>query len=140
MPDINHIHNLGYQKATRRTLRSNLTPAEALLWKALQRSQLSGRKFRRQHGIGPYIVDFYCPAEKLVVELDGARHFTTSGEAQDMERDAYLASLGLKVLRFENKLVVQHIESVLAAIEAAFQSTVLPSSTTPSPSSPEEGN
>ncbi|UOR06364.1 endonuclease domain-containing protein [Hymenobacter aerilatus] len=120
MPDTNHIHNLGYQKATRRILRSNLTPAEALLWKALQRSQLDGRKFRRQHDIGPYIVDFYCPAEKLVVELDGAGHFTASGEAQDQERDSYLGSLGLKVLRFENKLVVQHIESVLAAIEAAF--------------------
>ncbi|WP_045690503.1 endonuclease domain-containing protein [Hymenobacter sp. AT01-02] len=140
MPDTNHIHNLGYQKATRRTLRSNLTPAEALLWKALQRSQLAGRKFRRQHGIGPYIVDFYCPAEKLVVELDGAGHFTASGEAQDTERDAYLGSLGLKVLRFENKLIAQHIESVLAAIEAAFQATVLPPATTPSPSSSEEGN
>ncbi|GAB3290493.1 endonuclease domain-containing protein [Hymenobacter tenuis] len=140
MPDTKHIHNLGYQKPIRRTLRSNLTPAEALLWKALQRSQLAGRKFRRQHGIGPYIVDFYCSAEKLVVELDGAGHFTASGEAQDVERDAYVGGLGLKVLRFENKLVVQHIESVLAAIEAAFQSTVLSSSTTPSPSSSEEGN
>ncbi|RSK48933.1 endonuclease domain-containing protein [Hymenobacter rigui] len=140
MTGTNHIHNLGYQKSTRRTLRSNLTPAEALLWKALQRSQLAGRKFRRQHGIGPYIVDFYCPAEKLVVELDGAGHFTASGEAQDQERDAYLGSLGLKVLRFENKLVMQYIESVLAAIEAAFQHTVHSSSTTPSPSSSEEGN
>jgi len=120
MPDTSKIHNLAYQKSIRRTLRSNLTPAEALLWKALQRSQLAGRKFRRQHGIGPYVVDFYCSAEKLVVELDGAGHFTASGEAQDMERDAYLGNLGLKVLRFENKLVVQHIESVLAAIEAAF--------------------
>lgn len=140
MPDMSHIHNLGYQKELRRTLRNNLTPAEALLWKALQRSQLAGRKFRRQHGIGPYIVDFYCPAEKLVVELDGAGHFTASGEAQDAEREAYLSSLGLKVLRFENKLVMQHIESVLTAIESAFSSIVLPSSTTPSPSSFEEGN
>jgi very-short-patch-repair endonuclease len=140
MPDTNHVHNLGYQKSIRRTLRSNLTPAEARLWKALQCSQLAGRKFRRQHGIGPYIVDFYCPAEKLVVELDGAAHFTASGEAQDMERDAYLVGIGLKVLRFENKLVLQNIDSVLAAIEAVFQSTVLSSSTIPSPSSSEEGN
>ncbi|UOQ79064.1 endonuclease domain-containing protein [Hymenobacter sp. 5516J-16] len=104
-----------------------------MLWKALQRSQLAGRKFRRQHGIGPYIVDFYCSSEKLVVELDGAGHFTANGEAQDAERDAYLGSLGLKVLRFENELCLQHIESVLATIEAAFQTIVLSSSTTPSP-------
>ncbi|WP_022822323.1 endonuclease domain-containing protein [Hymenobacter norwichensis] len=140
MPDTQHVHNLCYQKPIRRTLRSNLTPAEASLWKALQRSQLAGRKFRRQHGIGPYIVDFYCPAEKLVVELDGAGHFTASGEAQDVERDTYLLGTGLKVLRFENKLVAQHLESVLATIEAAFPRVVLPSSTTPSPSSSEEGN
>ena len=119
-PQINHVHNLGYQKPIRRALRGNLTQAEALLWKALQRSQLAGRKFRRQHGIGPYIVDFYCPAERLVVELDGAQHFTASGESQDAERDAYLTALGYRVLRFENKLVLNHLESVLAAIEAAF--------------------
>ncbi|MFD2787131.1 endonuclease domain-containing protein [Hymenobacter rubripertinctus] len=136
----NHVHNLGYQKANRRALRSALTPAEALLWKALQRSQLAGRKFRRQHSIGPYIVDFYCAAERLVVELDGARHFTASGESQDAERDAYLTSLDFRVLRFENKLVMNHLESVLAGIEAAFQRVVLPASTTPSPSSSEEGN
>jgi very-short-patch-repair endonuclease len=140
MPDTHHIHNLSYQKPIRRTLRSNLTPTEALLWKALQRSQLAGRKFRRQHGIGPYIVDFYCAAEKLVIELDGAGHFTASGEAQDAERDTYLGSLGLRVLRFENRLIVQHVESALTVIEAAFHSTVHRLSTTPSPSSSEEGN
>ncbi|OUJ74982.1 cytosine methyltransferase [Hymenobacter crusticola] len=134
------MHNLGYQKETRRTLRSNLTPAEALLWKALQRGQLAGRKFRRQHGIGPYIVDFYCSAEKLVIELDGAGHFTASGEAQDAERDADLQKLGFQVLRFENKLVLQDINSILAAIEATFHCIVRPLSTTPSPSSSEERN
>ena len=143
MPDTNHVHNLSYQKFTRRTLRSNLTPAEATLWRALQRSQLAGRKFRRQHGIGPFIVDFYCSAEKLIVELDGAGHFTANGEASDVERTNYLSSLGLRVVRFENKLVLQQIDSVLAAIEAAFipdADTVQRSSTTPSPSSSEEGN
>jgi len=116
----NHVHNLHHQKSTRRALRNNLTPAEAILWRVVQRSQLAGRKFRRQHSIGPYIVDFYCPTEKLVVELDGAGHFTVSGEANDVERTAYLNGLGLRVLRFENSAVVQQTESVLTAIGAAF--------------------
>ncbi|UOQ66125.1 endonuclease domain-containing protein [Hymenobacter volaticus] len=120
MPDTSHVHNLSHQKFIRRILRNNLTPAEATLWTALQRSQLAGRKFRRQHGIGSYIVDFYCAAEKLVVELDGSGHYTVSGEAHNVERTAYLEGLGLHVLRFENKLVLQQIDSVLAAIEAAF--------------------
>ena len=139
-PPTKHVHSLGHQKANRRILRGNLTQAETVLWKALQRSQLAGCKFRRQHSIGPYIVDFYCAAERLVVELDGARHFTASGESQDAERDSNLTSLGFRVLRFENKLVMNYLESVLAAIEAAFQRVVLPFSTTPSPSSAEEGN
>ncbi|SHI39243.1 Very-short-patch-repair endonuclease [Hymenobacter daecheongensis DSM 21074] len=142
MPATKHVHNLPHQKASRRQLRSNLTQAEALLWRALQRSQLAGRKFRRQHGIGPYIVDFYCAAEKLVIELDGAGHFTVSGEAYDVERTAYLTGLGLRVLRFENRLVLEQTDGVLAGIEAAFGAGDCRSgvSTTPSPSSSEEGN
>ncbi|MCB2406798.1 endonuclease domain-containing protein [Hymenobacter lucidus] len=116
------IYNHPHQKASRQELRNHLTEAEATLWRALQRSQLAGRKFRRQHGIGAYIVDFYCPAEKLVVELDGAGHFTVSGEANDVERTAYLNGVGLRVLRFENKLVLEQLDGVVAGIEAAFKS------------------
>ncbi|RTQ46836.1 endonuclease domain-containing protein [Hymenobacter gummosus] len=143
MPDTEHIHNLGHKKDARRQLRNHATTAEALLWRGLQRSQLVGRKFRRQHSIGPYIVDFYCPSEKLVVELDGAAHFTASGGAYDAERTAYLNGLGLRVLRFGNRFVLQQADNVLAAIQAAF---ILVAdngqrlSTTPSPSSAEEGN
>ncbi|GAA4013476.1 hypothetical protein GCM10022408_28200 [Hymenobacter fastidiosus] len=140
MPDTHHIHDLPSQKAVRRELRIHLTKAEATLWRALQRNQLAGRKFRRQHGIGQYIVDFYCPAEKLVIELDGAHHFTVSGEAKDVERTAYLNKLGLTVLRFENRLVLEQLDGVLAGIEAAFSPGRSDASTTPSPSSSEEGN
>jgi len=147
MPDTNHVHNLGHQKANRRQLRNHATQVEALLWRGLQRSQLDGRKFRRQQSIGPYTVDFYCPAEKLVVELDGAGHFTVSGEAHDVVRTAYLNELGLRVLRFENRFVVQQPDGVFAAIRTAFSSCddgrlsdVQRLSTTPSPSSSEEGN
>ena len=113
-------HNLTPQKQQRRELRNNLTSAEASLWTYLQRSQLAGRKFRRQHSVGPYIVDFYCPAEKLVVELDGAGHYDVVGNARDIHRTQYLEAQGLRVLRFENKDFWSHPESVLAAIEAAF--------------------
>ncbi|KUG08593.1 endonuclease domain-containing protein [Solirubrum puertoriconensis] len=117
-----HLHNLPHRKQHRRDLRNNATPAEATLWRCLRNSQLRGRKFRRQHSIGPYIVDFYCPAEQLVVELDGAGHFTVSGEAHDVARTAYLQGLGLRVLRFENATVMHQVENVLAAIEAVFVS------------------
>ena len=141
MSDAERIHNLSYQKSIRRILRNNLTQAEAILWRALKGSQLAGRKFRRQHGIGPYVVDFYCPAEKLVIELDGAGHFTASGEANDVVRTTYLAGLGFRVLRFENSAVMEQLDNVLAAIEVASLSIKINNEpTTPSPSSAEEGN
>ena len=91
----NKIHNRKYLKEFRKELRKDLTPAEAVLWTSLQKKQPDGRKFRRQHSIGNYIVDFYCPAEKLAIELDGAAHFTPQGENQDSESDKYIESLGI---------------------------------------------
>ncbi len=114
------INNLPHLKTFRRTLRNNLTPAEAFLWKYLQNSQLEDRKFRRQHSIGDYILDFYCPSEKLAIELDGAGHFTEAGQLYDQERDAFLAYFGVKVLRFENKFVFENTESVLNEIKNCF--------------------
>ena len=64
------IHNRSALKENRRTLRNNMTPAESALWKVLQKSQLDGRKFRRQHSVDGHILDFYCPSEKLAIELD----------------------------------------------------------------------
>ncbi|TLM93080.1 endonuclease domain-containing protein [Hymenobacter jeollabukensis] len=114
-------HNRQELKPNRRELRRNLTPAEATLWKALQGGQLAGRKFRRQHSVGPYILDFYCPSERLVVELDGAGHYNVIGAAHDAVRTAYLNGVGIQVLRFENKLVFGQLEWVLAAILVAFR-------------------
>ena len=70
------LHNLPKLKTFRRKLRSNLTPAEAAFWKIVQNAKLDGRKFRRQHSVGGYILDFYCPAERLGIELDGEVHFS----------------------------------------------------------------
>lgn len=89
----------------------------------LKGSQLDGRKFRRQHSIGDYIMDFYCPAAKLCIELDGDAHFTTAGNEYDTERTAYLNSNGIRVLRYENLEVLNFQENVLADIRRSFRPT-----------------
>jgi very-short-patch-repair endonuclease len=116
------LNNLKGMKSRRAQLRANLTPAEAALWKALQRSQLGGRKFRRQHSVGMYVLDFYCPREKLAVELDGAAHDSEVAQHRDGRRDRYLAELGVRVLRFENREVMRNLEGVLEAIRERFAS------------------
>ncbi|MBC7890671.1 MAG: endonuclease domain-containing protein [Sphingobacteriaceae bacterium] len=105
----------------RKALRNFSTPAERALWHCLKNRQLQNRKFRRQFGIGDYILDFYCVEEKLAVELDGQPHFSAVGTQYDAERDAYLNRLGVRVLRFENGLVFKALEGILAEIETHFQ-------------------
>jgi len=101
-------------------LRASLTHAEALLWIHLQLRQLGDHKFRRQYSIGPYIVDFYCPAERLAIELDGAAHDYDSATDHDVARTTYLETAGVRVIRFENRDVLRNAEGVLAAIAACF--------------------
>ena len=107
-------------KDRRKELRGNLTPVEALLWKCLQRSQLAGKKFRRQHARGPFIVDFYCTECRLGVELDGAGHKTILGNERDAARDLFLARFNVRILRFENRLVRENLQGVLEAIKHAL--------------------
>jgi very-short-patch-repair endonuclease len=114
------LNNLPHKKDERRTLRNNLTSAEAKLWSVLKSSQLANRKFRRQHSIGEFILDFYCPQEKLAVELDGAGHFTASGNLHDAARTDYLNAVGIRVIRFENRLIWAALDSVLQTIESSF--------------------
>jgi len=113
-------HNDKNLKDLRRQNRSNLTPAEAELWKHLQNSKLDGRKFRRQHSVGNYILDFYCPQEELGIELDGRDHFTDNGYEADTKRTDYLNSLNIKIIRFENKEVFNQLEGVLEEIRQNF--------------------
>ncbi len=114
------INNLPHLKTFRRKLRKNLTPAEAVFWKVVQNSNLEGRKFRRQHSIGNYILDFYCPSEKLAVELDGQVHFNDAARESDYERKLFLQNYGIKVLRFENRRVFEDLEWVLDVIKSNF--------------------
>ena len=99
------IHNKKQLEDQRKHLRKNLTSAEATLWTLLKGKQLEGRKFRRQHSVGYYVLDFYCPSEKLTIELDGQHHFTEDGMKHDEERTKYINSLNIRVIRFENEEV-----------------------------------
>ncbi|MDX5418771.1 MAG: DUF559 domain-containing protein [Hymenobacteraceae bacterium] len=114
------LHNRPYLKNFRRDLRNNSTGAEGELWKYLKGGQLHGRKFRRQHSIENFILDFYCPSERLAVELDGQLHFSGIAHSYDQERDLQLKTLGITVLRFENKEVFQQLEAVLHEISSNF--------------------
>jgi len=97
-----------------------LTPAEARLWTILKNSKLDGRKFRRQHSVGKYILDFYCASEKLAIELDGAGHYTGRGIENDRERTSFIEQFGINVIRFENKRVFEDEEWVLDNIRTHF--------------------
>lgn len=118
---MDNINNLPYLLGYRRALRKRLTPAEAFMWKLLQGHKLGGRKFRRQHSVGNYILDFYCYSENLALELDGAGHFTEEGLQKDAIRTAYLNEYGITVIRFENKLVFEKTDWVLEEIRKRFK-------------------
>ena len=99
-----------------RQLRANLTECERLLWRRLRNRQLSGFKFRRQHPLPPYVLDFYCVELGLAVELDGGQHYDEAGQAKDRRRTDYLRQQGLEVLRFSNLDVLHNLDGVLAEL------------------------
>ena len=110
-----------YLKPYARKLRSNLTDAELLLWSRIRRKQISDVQFYRQKSIGNFIVDFFSPKARLVVELDGGQHFEELQIEKDKSRDDYLKNLGLQVLRFDNLQIMQSLDSVLEEIYNAIQ-------------------
>lgn len=112
-----------------------MTKAEIILWSKLKGKQL-GYKFRRQHGIGKYIVDFYCPELRLIIELDGYPHGFDTQIKKDEERQNFLESLGFIVRRYANNDIENNLNGILDDLIAATKSL----NTTPSPSSSEEGN
>ena len=114
----------------KRRLRSNMTGPETRLWSALRARQLQGMKFRRQHGIGPYIVDFYCPEQSLVIEVDGDSHANADQIVRDQLRDKYFQSLGLRVIRYFNNDIVKNLAGVLEDLAEKLAS----GSTSPRPS------
>lgn len=113
---ISFVYNDPSLKNLRRGLRKRPTDVETKLWNILRGNSL-GVKFRRQYGIGNHIVDFCCPAKRLVIELDGSQHYEDEGLENDKTRDRYLSELGYTVLRFSNKDVIESIDGVVMKIE-----------------------
>ncbi|MFC1522683.1 endonuclease domain-containing protein [Elusimicrobiota bacterium] len=118
------------KKTFAQTLRKNLTATELRLWYCLKLKQMGGYKFRRQHPIGQYVVDFVCLEKKLIIELDGGQH--SERETYDTKRTKWLEGLGYKVLRFWDNKVFENPEGVKEAIWIALGET-------PHPASPSRG-
>jgi very-short-patch-repair endonuclease len=117
------LHSMPNLRTERALLRNILTPAEEELWRLLRKHKLGGRKFRRQHSIASYIVDFYCAAEKLVIEVDGSVHDTPEAIGNDKVRDENLQLFGYKVIRIRNSEVFEKPELVLQKIAEAFRNS-----------------
>lgn len=107
------IYNNPNLKARRQVLRNNLTEPERRLWYFLRNKNLKGYKFRRQYGVGNFILDFYCPKLRLAIELDGDTHYTDIAKTRDSSRDQFLAIKGIVVVRFTNHDVMSNIEGVM---------------------------
>jgi very-short-patch-repair endonuclease len=103
-------------KNTARTLRKNMTDSEKLLWSRIRRKQLKGVQFYRQKIVGDYIVDFYCPSARIIVEVDGGQHFEPAAKLEDQRRDASLSRLGFRVLRFPSWEVMKEVDSIVDQI------------------------
>lgn len=113
---MNHQASAGiFERA--RLLKENETHAEGILWEKLKGKQLDGYKFRRQHPIGRYILDFYCHGGKIGIEIDGAYHQDKLQQWMDNDRTQFLEELELQIIRFTNEEVLDQIEMVLEKIK-----------------------
>jgi very-short-patch-repair endonuclease len=105
-----------------RVLRRNLTDAEDKLWRWLRDREVTKTKFRRQHPLGPFILDFYCHEHRLAIEVDGGQHNEAKGMKDDRRRTTYIEANGIKVMRFNNLDVLQNIDGVMSVILQALES------------------
>jgi len=103
-------------KGASQNLRSNMTDAERAIWQRIRRKQLKDLQFYRQKPVGEYIVDFYCPKEKLILEIDGGQHYEAGNIEADRARTKYFEKSGFKVLRFTNIDVLKNLDGVLNKI------------------------
>ncbi|MDD1517473.1 MULTISPECIES: endonuclease domain-containing protein [Bradyrhizobium] len=97
-------------------LRANTTPHERILWRALKELPMDGSHFRRQAPIGPYVVDFFCPAKRLIIELDGGHHNEDHTDTRDLERQRWLEHEGYRVIRFWNSEITTDLTAVMERI------------------------
>ena len=107
-------------KPLAREMRQSPTPAENILWTRIRNRQLNGAKFRRQHAIDRFVVDFACLERHLIIEVDGEIHDLPDQKDYDVERQTFLEGCGFRILRFANRDVLDSIDSVLDRISAAL--------------------
>ncbi len=117
------FHDKPELRDVRRALRRDGAPSEALLWLRLKNRQVHGHRFRRQHSIGPFVVDFYCPSERLAIELDGSVHNNVIASANDQARQEWLNAQGIRVIRFDNQAILDDLEGVIDAVSQNFSRT-----------------
>jgi very-short-patch-repair endonuclease len=113
-------------KPNSRTLRTNMTDAEQLLWFRIRRKQIQGVQFYRQKPLLNFVVDFYCSTAKLVIELDGSQHIKQAHQSKGNVRDAALAALGLQILRFDNRQVLLETDAVMEIIDRVVKERLTP--------------
>jgi len=111
-----------YTISYRRKLRKDLTSAEKLFWSKVAHKQFFNLKFRKQHGIGPYIVDFYCSEKALVVEIDGDTHAGVENKERDEKRTKYLKSFGYSIYRYQNADVLTNVNGVMEDLARELKS------------------
>ena len=108
--------SISIRRAAAKKLRANSTPHERILWRALKELPINGSHFRRQAPIGPYVVDFFCPAERLIIELDGGHHNEDEEAERDRARQGWLENEGYRVIRFWNSEITSDLNAVLERI------------------------
>jgi very-short-patch-repair endonuclease len=135
---VTEIFNKTSEKERRRQLRREMPKAEITLWSRLKGKQVLGLKFRRQYSVGPYSLDFYCPAARLAVELDGDSHWTGAAIEYDHMRQNFVESFGIRFLRFPNSEVYQNLEGVVEMI-AENAKELMNTKELPPPAPPSKG-
>jgi very-short-patch-repair endonuclease len=118
---MDHLFNIPQNKDRRRRLRRDQTLAEKILWSQLRNRRLNGYKFFRQFGVGPYILDFYCPAVQLAIELDGPDHLEVRQQKHDQKRTEYLEHFRIHVLRFWNEELFDNPNRVVGLIAETLE-------------------
>lgn len=116
--------NKSDNKPRRQAARANMPVAEAMLWSVLKGRKMLGCKFRRQYGVGSYQIDFYSAELKLAIELDGESHYVGNAQERDSQRQKFIESLGIRVLRFVNDDVYENMEGVWDAIARAVREQI----------------
>ena len=115
-PSEMHMISTSIRRPAAKRLRANTTPHERTLWRALKELPTDGTHFRRQAPIGPYVVDFFCPARRLIIELDGGHHNDDETARRDRERQLWLEQQGYRVVRFWNSEISGDLTAVLEQV------------------------